>query len=747
MPRLPLLCHACASLLVLAAGTWAAQGPKPPPEKPAPAARARTVEQIAEAARKSVVVITFTDRDGKRLGLGSGFVVAADGLVATNLHVLGEARPIAVQLADGKRYEVTSVHASDRTLDLALVRIDAKGLTPLPLGDSDALKQGQAVVALGNPQGLEHSVVSGVVSAKREVEGRPMIQVAIPIEAGNSGGPLLDMHGRVQGILTMKSTVTANLGFAMPVNALKPLIEKPNPIPMARWLTIGALDPHEWKPVFGARWRQRAGRVQVEGVGSGFGGRSLCLWQQPLPPLPYEVAVTVRLDDEGGAAGLVFHADGGDKHYGFYPSGGRLRLTRFDGPDVLTWKILSQEPSPHYRPGDWNTLKVRVEKDRIRCYVNDHLVTESTDDGLTGGQVGLAKFRDTAAEFKRFEVAKRIGAGGVPSDVAARITRSIQDVPAQGPVKPAVVDALVPEAASLTVLRERARLLEQQAAQLRQLATAVHQKRVQTELAKVLSGKEDDIDLLRASLLVARLDNDELDVDAYVKDVDRLAREVAAGFPKGADEKAKLVALNKALFAERGFHGSRVNYYTRSNSYLNEVLDDREGLPLTLSILYIEVARRVGLKVVGVALPGHFVVQHVPAKGEPQLIDVYDGGKLMSRVDANKIVQLLADRPISDDDLEPARKKAIIVRMLENLLRVAGGKDKDVAGALRYLDAILAIAPESADQRWMRAVLRYQTGEYPGALEDADWLLKQQPPGFDLDRVRELRRAAQKGES
>ena len=74
-----------------------------------------------------------------------------------------------------------------------------------------------------------------------------MLQIAIPIEQGNSGGPVLDMQGRVVGIVTMKSLVTANLGFAVPVNALKPLLEKPNPVPMERWLTIGVLDKSEWK--------------------------------------------------------------------------------------------------------------------------------------------------------------------------------------------------------------------------------------------------------------------------------------------------------------------------------------------------------------------------------------------------------------------------------------------------------------------------------------------------------------------
>src|SRR5207244_7217958 len=125
---------------------------------------------------------------------------------------------------------------------------------PLPLGDSATLKDGQAVVAIGNPQGLTHSVVAGVVSGKREVDGRPMIQVAIPIEPGNSGGPLLDMQGRVHGIMTIKSLVTPNLGFAVAINSLKPLLQKPNPVPMAAWLTIGALDADEWQPLKGGRW-------------------------------------------------------------------------------------------------------------------------------------------------------------------------------------------------------------------------------------------------------------------------------------------------------------------------------------------------------------------------------------------------------------------------------------------------------------------------------------------------------------
>ena len=89
-----------------------------------------------------------------------------------------------------------------------------------------------------------------------------------------------------------------------------------------------------------------------------------------LPRLPFEVAVQVRLREQDGAAGLVFHSDGGDRHYGFYPTSGKLRVTRFDGPVVYDWHVLWEEPRDEYKPDAWNELKIRVEKDRVQCLCN-----------------------------------------------------------------------------------------------------------------------------------------------------------------------------------------------------------------------------------------------------------------------------------------------------------------------------------------------------------------------------------------
>jgi regulator of sirC expression with transglutaminase-like and TPR domain len=397
-------------------------------------------------------------------------------------------------------------------------------------------------------------------------------------------------------------------------------------------------------------------------------------------------------------------------------------------------------PSTHYRPGDWNTLKVRVAKDRIQCFVNDQLVVESTDTGLTSGAVGLAKFRDTRAEFRSFQMAKQLPPARPAAQETARILKAVEAMPLRGQPSTKLVDALTRDVGvSATVLRERAALLEQQAAQLRDLAQAVHQQRIQTDLAQVLQGKEPAIDLLRAALLVAKLDNEEVDIEVYRQEVERMAREVAGRLANDADAQAKLAALNQYLFQERGFHGSRGDYYHRSNSYLNEVIDDREGLPITLALLYMELAQRIGLKVVGVGLPGHFVVRHTPAEGEAQLIDVYEAGQPLSRADAEQKVKGITGQPLKAEHLAAVSKRAIIVRMIHNLLGNAR-RDRDLKGMARYLDTILTITPDAAEERWLRAMVRLQLNHRDGARADADWLLEHRPAGIELERVQEFRR-------
>jgi regulator of sirC expression with transglutaminase-like and TPR domain len=253
-----------------------------------------------------------------------------------------------------------------------------------------------------------------------------------------------------------------------------------------------------------------------------------------------------------------------------------------------------------------------------------------------------------------------------------------------------------------------------------------------------LQGPEKKIDLFHAALLVSRLDNPEVDVEAYRRQLEEMAREVAAKLPAQADDAVRLAALTKYLFVENGFHGSRTDYYNRANSYINEVLDDREGLPIALSVLFLELARRIGLEdVAGVPLPGHFVVKYAPAEGAEQLIDVFDGGQPLSREEAGEMVMRQTGAVLTEEHLKPATKRDIIVRMLRNLFAIAQFAES-TAASLCYLDVIITLSPDSPIERLDRARLRLQSGDADGARKDLKWLLDHAPSGIDLEPITEL---------
>jgi serine protease Do len=203
---------------------------------------------IARRADPSVVTITTTEEEpavfsGRRRlrrrvqGLGTGFVFDKDGLILTNFHVIKDADTILVKLSNEKSY-TAHVIGKDPPTDIAVVKIDEHGLTPLPLGDSDAIEVGDWVVAIGNPYKLSHTVSAGILSAKgRTHDDVPVdkdpsspagyynfLQTDASINPGNSGGPLLDLKGEVVGINTAINKEGPGLAFAIPINMVKTLL-------------------------------------------------------------------------------------------------------------------------------------------------------------------------------------------------------------------------------------------------------------------------------------------------------------------------------------------------------------------------------------------------------------------------------------------------------------------------------------------------------------------------------------------
>jgi regulator of sirC expression with transglutaminase-like and TPR domain len=380
-----------------------------------------------------------------------------------------------------------------------------------------------------------------------------------------------------------------------------------------------------------------------------------------------------------------------------------------------------------------------LEGDQVSCFVNDQRVLKRSLPEAANGQVGLAKFRDTQATFRQFEVAKEL-APSQPSaarlDPVRQRLESLTDDDWRGDQ---LVAQLTSDAtASRRALQERADALREQAERLTRLANDVHVRDTSQQLADRFTRPEAEIGLAEAALLVSRLDNPELDVAAYLAQLDRMVAEIQAGLHERADASQRLAALNRYLFQENGFHGSRTQYYQAANSYFDRLLDDREGLPITLGVLYLELAARLGLKAEGVGLPGHFVVRLLPPDGEAQLIDVFDAGKSLSLADARRLSFETSGVDLDDSYLVPLDKRAIVLRILRNLQGIAQ-RQQDPEALLRCLEAMVSLAPEEPSYRGMRAMVRHETGRKAAALADLDWFLDKAPQGIDLQAIRELK--------
>ncbi len=165
-------------------------------------------------------------RQQKQVSWGSGFIISKDGYIVTNNHVIDNAKKITVTLKDGEKFEA-KVIGKDPEIDIALLKIDAKNLTYVPLGDSDKVKVGEWVIAIGNPLMYDHTVTAGIISAKGRKLGNGLesfLQTDAAINFGNSGGPLVNMKGEVIGVNTAISAQGQNIGFAVPINMVKAIL-------------------------------------------------------------------------------------------------------------------------------------------------------------------------------------------------------------------------------------------------------------------------------------------------------------------------------------------------------------------------------------------------------------------------------------------------------------------------------------------------------------------------------------------
>ncbi len=258
-------------------------------------------------------------------------------------------------------------------------------------------------------------------------------------------------------------------------------------------------------------------------------------------------------------------------------------------------------------------------------------------------------------------------------------------------------------------------------------------------LKSLLIQPEVKLDLAAAALQIASEEYPDLDVASYLLRLDRLAERAAGQLSLSVEPDVidSLDSINRTLYREEGFCGNADVYYDPRNSFLNEVLDRRRGIPITLSIVYMEVGRRLGLNIRGVGLPGHFLVKCMAASGE-WLIDPFFGGKTVTEAECRQRLKRLhgEEFPFQRSFLDCVTKRQILGRLLANL-KMIYLVQKDFGRALNVIDKILLIFPQAAGEIRDRGSVSFRLQRFSAAIRDWNRYLAMKPQASDVQEVKQ----------
>jgi regulator of sirC expression with transglutaminase-like and TPR domain len=259
-------------------------------------------------------------------------------------------------------------------------------------------------------------------------------------------------------------------------------------------------------------------------------------------------------------------------------------------------------------------------------------------------------------------------------------------------------------------------------------------------LAQLAHDPATPLDLADLALRLARDEYPHLDVEGYLSELDSMARD-AKPYLRG-DLKTRVYGLCRYLFHEMGFHGNTQQYYDPKNSYLNEVLDRRTGLPITLSIVAMAIGGRAGLELAGVGLPGHFVAKAVD-NGHAIVFDPFHGGRQLTTEECEQLVQQVTGRTfhVTDDHLKPVPTGLIVARMLSNLKGIYL-KAEDFPRLIRVTERLRQLAPYDPTQRRDLGATYLQAGQPGKSIDHLEAYLAAMPDGSDAASVQQLLKQA-----
>lgn len=245
--------------------------------------------------------------------------------------------------------------------------------------------------------------------------------------------------------------------------------------------------------------------------------------------------------------------------------------------------------------------------------------------------------------------------------------------------------------------------------------------------------ERDPVPLDEAALAIAAEDTPDLEPAVYLARLDHLAERVRARAPAGAASILK--ALREVLHVEEGFRGNDADYYDPRNSFLNHVLDRRLGIPITLSVLWMEVGRRAGLRLQGVGFPGHFLAKYASPGGPEVFVDAYHGGEMLSADECAARHHARSGQELDRRHLEGVSHRQLLARMLHNLRRVYADR-KDPVGAWWVADRLLLVSPGQLEALRDRGLAAAKLGGGAAAAKDLEEYLSKAPRSGDTAEVR-----------
>lgn len=228
----------------------------------------------------------------------------------------------------------------------------------------------------------------------------------------------------------------------------------------------------------------------------------------------------------------------------------------------------------------------------------------------------------------------------------------------------------------------------------------------------------------RAALTLCLEEHPNLDIDSYLRQLDTLAARTEVVIGQDRSTSNILNGLREVLFVQEGLRGNTEDYYDPRNSYLNEVLDRKLGIPISLSLIYIEVARRIGFPAFGVGFPGHFIVKHQQPDERELLIDPFSGGRILTESQCQELLDRVYGGALSVQPsfLQMMGSKSIITRMLFNLKGIYYQKE-EYPKALSVVERILVLNPGTPSEIRDRGLLYMQTSLFAKALADLEYYL------------------------